>query len=59
MCHYSRPTHIVMGKIKAEKGKKIEPWYIATDLEDLDKAYAYYEKRMWIEEMFRDFKFFC
>ena len=23
---------------------------------DLDKAYGYYEKRMWIEEMFRDLK---
>jgi len=50
------PTHLVMGKVKAEKGKKIEPWYIATDLYDLDKAYGYYEKRMWIEEMFRDLK---
>ena len=50
------PTHLVLGKVKAEKGKKIEPWYIATDLENLDKAYRYYEKRMWIEEMFRDFK---
>ena len=49
-------THIVMGKIKSKKGKKIDPWYIATDLEDLDKAYGYYEKRMWIEEMFRDLK---
>ena len=46
------PTHLVMGKVKAEKGK----WYIATDLYDLDKAYGYYEKRMWIEEMFRDLK---
>jgi hypothetical protein len=49
-------THLVLGKVKAEKGKKIEPWYIATDFDDLDKAYGYYEKRMWIEEMFRDLK---
>jgi hypothetical protein len=50
------PTNLMLGKIKAKKGKKIDPWYIATDLDDLDKAYGYYEKRMWIEEMFRDLK---
>lgn len=53
---YRVPTHLVLGMLKAEKGKKVEPWYIATDLSNLDKAYAYYERRMWIEEMFRDFK---
>ena len=47
---------------KAKRGKrsamnsKLEPWYIATDLYDLNKAYALYEQRMWIEEMFRDLK---
>ena len=41
------------GKLKAERGKKIEPWYIATDL---NRAYELYRKRFWIEEMFRDFK---
>lgn len=50
------PTHLVLGRLKAEKGKKIEPWYIATDLNDLNKAYELYRKRFWIEEMFRDFK---
>lgn len=48
--------HLVLGRLKAEKGKKIEPWYIATSLNDLDKAYELYRKRFWIEEMFRDFK---
>lgn len=43
-------------RIKKSKKKKLEPWYIATDLNDLNKAYDLYEKRMWIEEMFRDFK---
>jgi hypothetical protein len=43
------PTHLVLGRLKAEKGKKIEPWYIATDLDDLDKAYELYRKRFWIE----------
>ena len=50
------PTHIFMTKQKSEKGKKLEPWYIATSLSNLDKAYELYQKRMWIEEMFRDFK---
>jgi hypothetical protein len=48
--------HLVLGRLKAEKGKKIEPWYIATSLDNLDKAYDLYRKRFWIEEMFRDFK---
>ena len=41
---------------KRGKKKKLEPWYIATSLSDLNKAYEFYEKRFWIEEMFRDFK---
>jgi hypothetical protein len=49
-------THLVLGRLPAEKGKKIEPWYIATSLSDLDRAYDLYRKRMWIEEMFRDLK---
>lgn len=49
-------THLVIGKLKGEKGKKLEPWYIATSLNDLDKAYELYRQRFWIEEMFRDFK---
>ena len=54
------PVHLVLGKLKAEKvgkrSRKLEPWYIATSLSDLDKAYEFYGKRFWIEEMFRDFK---
>jgi hypothetical protein len=63
------PTNLILGKLEAErvkkleakrakrgKKKKLEPWYIATDLYDLNMAYGLYEKRMWIEEMFRDFK---
>jgi hypothetical protein len=56
------PTNLILGKLGAErvknlrarrgKKKRLEPWYIATDLHDLNKAYALYEKRMWIEEMF-------
>ena len=48
--------HLVLGRLKAERGKKMEPWYIATSLHDLDKAYELYRQRFWIEEMFRDLK---
>jgi hypothetical protein len=65
------PTNLILGRLEAErvkkvkarraktkggKKKKLEAWYIATDLHDLNMAYGLYEKRMWIEEMFRDFK---
>ncbi|MCR4405256.1 MAG: hypothetical protein NUW06_08315 [Candidatus Acetothermia bacterium] len=33
-----------------------EPWYLATDLDDPQEAIRLYEKRAWIEEMFRDLK---
>jgi hypothetical protein len=33
-----------------------EAWFILTNLKDLDTAIATYQKRMGIEEMFRDFK---
>lgn len=52
-------TNLILFKLKSEKvkkGKKLEPWYIATDIKDLDTAYSLYENRMWIEEMFRDLK---
>lgn len=38
-----------------EEGQK-EPWYLATDLDDPFEAIRLYERRAWIEEMFRDFK---
>jgi hypothetical protein len=33
-----------------------EPWCLATNLPDLKMALRYYRRRMWIEEMFGDFK---
>jgi hypothetical protein len=33
-----------------------EPWLLATNLPSFQAAIAAYEKRMWIEEMFGDFK---
>ena len=52
-------TNLILGKLKSEqtkKGKKLEPWYIATDIKNLELAYQLYKRRMWIEEMFRDWK---
>jgi hypothetical protein len=38
-----------------EVGEK-EPWFLATNLPDLAMALRFYRRRMWIEEMFGDFK---
>jgi hypothetical protein len=38
-----------------QKGEK-EPWCLATNLPDASLTLRYYRKRMWIEEMFADFK---
>lgn len=37
------------------RGEK-EPWCLATNLPDRAMTLAYYQRRMWIEEMFGDFK---
>ena len=36
--------------------KTKEPWYILTNLDDIETAILSYQKRFGIEEMFRDFK---
>lgn len=33
-----------------------EPWYLATNLPDRQMALRFYSRRMWIEEMYGDFK---
>ena len=38
-----------------EAGEK-EPWCLATNLPDRQMALSYYARRMWVEEMFGDFK---
>jgi len=38
-----------------QKGEK-EPWCLATNLPDAALTSRYYRRRMWIEEMFADFK---
>lgn len=38
------------------KAGEEEPWLIVTDLSDARSTYRTYQRRMWIEEMFGDFK---
>jgi hypothetical protein len=38
------------------KGGETEPWLLATDLPEPRQALLAYRRRMWIEEMFADFK---
>jgi len=47
--------HSVSVLIHWQKGEK-EPWCLATNLPDASLTLRYYRKRMWIEEMFADFK---
>jgi hypothetical protein len=47
--------HPVSVLIHWQKGEK-EPWCLATNLPDASLTLRYYRKRMWIEEMFADFK---
>ena len=46
------PTNLL---VYWETGEK-EPWCLATNLPDLSMTLRYYCRRMWIEEMFGDFK---
>jgi len=47
--------HPVSVLIHWQKGEK-EPWCLATNLPDASLTLRYYRRRMWIEEMFADFK---
>ncbi|MDQ3496791.1 MAG: IS4 family transposase [Actinomycetota bacterium] len=38
------------------KGTQTEPWLLATDLPEPRQVLSCYRRRMWIEEMFADFK---
>lgn len=46
------PVSVLIHWQKSEK----EPWCLATNLPDTFLTLRYYRKRMWIEEMFADFK---
>jgi len=47
--------HPVSALIHWQAGEK-EPWCLATNLPDASLTLRYYRRRMWIEEMFADFK---
>ena len=47
--------HPVAALIHWQVGEK-EPWCLATNLPDASLTLRYYRRRMWIEEMFADFK---
>lgn len=49
---HAHPTNLLLHWQKGEK----EPWLLATNLPDERTARAAYCRRMWIEEMFGDFK---
>lgn len=54
---YLAQSHIYPVNLLAhwESGEK-EPWCLATNLPDRPMTLSYYTRRMWIEEMFGDFK---
>lgn len=47
--------HPISALIHWQVGEK-EPWCLATNLPDASLTLRYYRRRMWIEEMFADFK---
>lgn len=47
--------HPISALIHWQIGEK-EPWCLATNLPDASLTLRYYRRRMWIEEMFADFK---
>jgi hypothetical protein len=49
---HAHPAHLVAWWKAGEK----EPWLLATNLPSLQSALRAYKRRMWIEEMFGDFK---
>lgn len=53
----SRPyrTNIVVRSVEKEEGGRLR-WYIATSLRDGERAVRDYERRVWIEESFKDLK---
>lgn len=54
---YLAEKHIYPVNLLAHwKSGEKEPWCLATNLPDCQIALAYYARRMWIEEMFGDFK---
>jgi hypothetical protein len=51
---YRGKKPVVVNIVVSRKGNKV--WYLGTSFDDAEQAVAWYQKRFWIEEMFRDFK---
>lgn len=51
-CLHAHETNLLLYWKKSEK----EPWLLATNFASSKEALSAYKKRMWIEEMFADFK---
>lgn len=51
---YRGKKPVVVNIVVSRKGDKV--WYLGTSFDDAEQAVAWYKKRFWIEEMFRDFK---
>jgi transposase InsO family protein len=50
-----RGTHpVVVNIVVSRKGNRV--WYLGTIFDDAQQTVAWYKKRFWIEEMFRDLK---
>ena len=52
--YYRATKPVRINLVVSRKGKKV--WYLATTFENAARTVAWYKKRFWIEEMFRDFK---
>ena len=51
---YRGKKPVTINIVISRKGDKV--WYLGTTFRDADQTVAWYKKRFWIEEMFRDFK---
>jgi len=51
---YREQEPVTVTIVISRLGDKV--WYLGTSLDDAEQAVAWYKKRFWIEEMFRDFK---
>jgi hypothetical protein len=51
---YRDQNPVRLNLVISRKGGKI--WYLGTSFSDAEQAVAWYKKRFWIEEMFRDLK---
>ena len=51
---YRGTKPVIVNIVVSRKGDSV--WYLGTSFDDAGQTVAWYQKRFWIEEMFRDFK---